>query len=136
MSHCFKLAHILDERSYFLTKICTRIFGEEFVKRNKNKFRIIYNNKEYPLKEYFEEIEMNCNPGEVINLKLKFLHNILNLGDMFHYCLNLLSIIDDEKVNEEPVKAKSYYSLSISKKKRWNLLKLLILAICFVVVNH
>jgi len=33
-----------------------KIFGEEFVKNNKDKCKIIYNNKEYELKEYLEDI--------------------------------------------------------------------------------
>ena len=34
-----------------------RIFGDKFIKRNMYKYKIIYNNKEYKLKEYFEDIE-------------------------------------------------------------------------------
>ena len=41
MSHCFKL--VIYKLYYYSY---TRIFGENFVKRNKNKFKIIYNNKE------------------------------------------------------------------------------------------
>ena len=34
-----------------------RIFGDKFIKRNMYKYKIIYKNKEYNLKEYFEDIE-------------------------------------------------------------------------------
>ena len=34
-----------------------RIFGDKFIKRNMYKYKIIYKNKEYKLKEYFEDIE-------------------------------------------------------------------------------
>ena len=36
-----------------------RIFGKDFVKQNKNKCKIVYGNKKYKLKEYFEEIGNN-----------------------------------------------------------------------------
>ena len=134
MSYCFKLIYKLSERNQDSVKRYkikfkgindnnnernkfTRIFGNDFVKRNKNKFRIIYNNKEYQLKEFFEEIDKNCKSGEEIKLKLRFLHNILNLSKMFFNCLNLLLIIDDAKANEERINAKSKYGLSICKNK-------------------
>ena len=34
-----------------------RIFGDKFIKRYMYKYKIIYKNKEYKLKEYFEDIE-------------------------------------------------------------------------------
>ena len=109
MSHCFKLAYVQYGKK--------RIFGENFVKRNKNKFKIVYNNKEYALKEFFEEIDNNCKPGIEIKFKLRIFHNILNLSEMFFNCYCLLSMKDDSKVNKEQVKAKSKYGLSISKKE-------------------
>ena len=109
MEHFFKLAYKTGEK--------TRIFGENFVKRNKNKFKIVYNNKEYALKDFFEEIDNNCKPGIKIKFKLRIFHNILNLSEMFFNCHGLLSMKDDSKVNKEQVKAKSKYGLSISKKE-------------------
>ena len=38
-----------------------RIFGRYFVGQNINKCKIIYNNKKYNLKEYFNEIVSNYN---------------------------------------------------------------------------
>ena len=109
MSHYFKLAY----KNYRKT----RIFGENFVKRNKNKFKIVYNNKEYALKEFFEEIDDKFKPGIKIKFKLRIFHNILNLSEMFFNCYGLLAMKDDAKVNKEQVKAKSKYGLSISKKE-------------------
>ena len=109
MEHFFKLAYKTDEK--------TRIFGENFVKRNKNKFKIVYNNKEYALKKFFEEIDKNCESWKEIKFKLRIIHNILNLSEMFFNCYDLLAMKDDAKVNKEQVKAKSKYGLSISKKE-------------------
>ena len=109
MEHCFKLCYKANE--------IRRIFGKNFVKRNKNKCKIIHNNKEYQLKEFFEEINKNHKPGIEIKFKLRFFHNILNLRGMFFNCDNLLSMKDDSKFNEEQVNASSKYGLSIAKKQ-------------------
>ena len=109
MSHYFKLA--------YKTHYITRIFGENFVKRNKNKCKIVYNNKEYALKEFFKEIDDKCKSGIKIKFKLRIFHNILNLSGMLFNCRDLLSMKDDPKVNKEQVKAKSKYGLSISKRE-------------------
>jgi hypothetical protein len=93
MSHCFKLAYKINFFSF------TRIFGENFVKRNKNKFKIVYNNKEYALKEFFEEIDDKFKPGTEIKFKLRIFHNILNLSEMFFNCYGLLAMKDDAKIN-------------------------------------
>ena len=93
MEHFFKLAYKTDEK--------TRIFGENFVKRNINKCKIIYNNKEHQIKEFFEEIDDKFKPGETIKFKLRIFHNIINLSEMFFNCHGLLSMKDDSKVNKE-----------------------------------
>ena len=36
-----------------------KIFHKDFVDRNKDKCKIIYKNKEYELKEYFEDVDNN-----------------------------------------------------------------------------
>ena len=70
-----------------------RIFGKNFVNTNKNKCKIIYNNKIYELKEYFEEIDINYNNNEnQIKLKLKIFNNIINMSYMFCECNTLLSL--------------------------------------------
>ena len=95
MSHCFKLSYKTYRRA--------TIFGENLVKKNKNKFKIVYNNKEYALKEFFEEIDNNSNPRGRIKFKLRIFHNILNLSEMFFNCYGLLAMKDDAKVNKEQI---------------------------------
>jgi len=58
-----------------------KIFGEEFVENNKNICKIKYDNKEYELKEEFEI--KNKNKSE-LNIVLKNINNIINMGDMFN----------------------------------------------------
>ena len=48
-----------------------RIFGECFVNNNMQKCRVIYNNEEYELKEYFNDIDDEYNNKDEIKIKLK-----------------------------------------------------------------
>ena len=80
-----------------------RIFSRKFVNNNKSKCKLIYRNKEYDLKEYFEDIEQNYNKEENIKIKLKFILNIVDLSKMFEFCNHLLSMSDSIKKNKERV---------------------------------
>ena len=54
----FKDRHFyLDDQKEYDESIILRLFGNNFVNKNKNKCYIIYKNKKYKLKDYFEEIE-------------------------------------------------------------------------------
>ena len=110
MSIYFKLV-------YKLSNDVTRIFDEDFVERNKNRSRIIFNNKEYPLKEYFEEIYKNYKPAEKITIILKCFHNTLDFGGMFLDCENLLSMSEYSKVDKE-----QYISVQKSDESLYNLI--------------
>ena len=46
-----------------------RIFGARFINKNKGKYKIIYKNKKFKLKEYFEDIDKNYN-NDLIRFKL------------------------------------------------------------------
>ena len=71
-----------DEKEY--TEDIIRIFGKYFVEQNRNKCKIIYNNKKYKLKEYFGEIDNNYNPKiKEIKIKLIGIYNIINMKKMF-----------------------------------------------------
>ena len=52
-----------------------RIFGETFVKNNKEKCKLIYNGEEKELKEYYQEFDNK----DLIKFKLKFNNNTKNL---------------------------------------------------------
>ena len=62
------------------------IFGEEFVKENKDLCKIIYENKVYDLSEYFS---VENNTSNKLKFKLKGINNVTNLSDMFKLCSNL-----------------------------------------------
>ena len=96
-----------------------RILGKYFVKENKNKCKIIYKNKKYKLKEYYEEIDndYNCEIDE-IKLKLVGINQITNLKEIFYGCYYLSSVSDslDENVQNNFTKfeyiTSNYYSTS------------------------
>ena len=80
-----------------------RILGKYFVKQNKNKCKIIYNNKKYKLKEYFDEIDINYKKDiKEIKLKLIGIDNITNMKKMFYGCIHLRSIseLDNENIQQ------------------------------------
>ena len=67
-----------------------KIFGETFVKNNKNNCKIIYKGKEYELQEYFE----NKNNNDEIILTLRIFNIITNMKGMFYKCNELSSFPD------------------------------------------
>ena len=96
-----------DEKDYREDTI--RIFGKYFVKRNKNKSLILYNNKKYRLKEYFDEINNNYNHDiKKIKLKLIGINNITNFEKMFYGCYHLFSISESKNENLPKYNFQSY----------------------------
>ena len=71
-----------------------RIFGYEFVNNNKENCKIIYNGKEFELKEYFNDIDEEYNNKNDIKIKLKGIHNVTNMSSMFSNCYKLSSLPD------------------------------------------
>ena len=61
--------------------------------------KIIYKNKEYELKEYFEDIDNNYNQKDEISIKLKINKDIFNMSKMFFECNSLLEIKEITKKN-------------------------------------
>ena len=76
-----------------------RIFGEKFVKNNKDKAKIIFNGNEYELTEFFEDIIHDKNKYE-IRLTLRIFEKIDDLSEMFLYCDSLYLFPDDGKIEE------------------------------------
>ena len=82
-------------------KIKLRIFGKNFVNKNKYKYRIIYENKEYKLHEFFEEIDKDYNYNDLIKLKLRIFNNITNMSYMNDGCNTLVSISETNEIKEK-----------------------------------
>ena len=50
---------------------------------NNDKLRIIYKDKEYNLKEFFNEIDDHYTSSNIISFKLRIIKDITNLNSMF-----------------------------------------------------
>ena len=74
-----------------------KIFGEAFVKNNKNYCKIIIDKREYQLSSYIKEVynEYSC----FLELKLKGVSKIRNMTNMFCGCLSLISVPDIDMMN-------------------------------------
>ena len=79
---------------YKINKKSLKIFGESFVKTNKNKCSIIFENKESKLKGDFEIPDDALNK-EILEIELKGVSEITNMKDIFAQCSTLISLSDD-----------------------------------------
>ena len=86
-----------------------KIFGSDFVERNKNKCKIIYEGKEEELKEKIK-IKSSWFSKKInkLEIKLKGILNINNMSGMFNECRALSSLPDISKWNTYNVNYMSY----------------------------
>ena len=82
-----------------------KILGKEFVDKNKDLCKLIYENKEYELTEEFNV--KNINKKKLV-LKLKNINNITKMSNMFRDCSSLECLPDISKWNTIKVKDMSY----------------------------
>ena len=76
-----------------------KLFSDYFIENNKDKCKIIYNEKEYEIAEYFE-IDNNLNNDNIIKIQLKIDNNITDISYMFDDCETLLSFRDISNLND------------------------------------
>ena len=95
------ILYIIKKRQRKKGKI--RIFGENFVKNNKNKSKIIIDGKEYELTE-----ELNIKNEERIEIKLIEIYKITDMSYMFSGCSSLSNLPDISKWNTNKVTDMSY----------------------------
>ena len=81
-----------------------KLFDSKFVDKNKDKCKIIYNEKEYDLMEYFNFDNNNNIPNDSIRIQLRINNNITDISYMFYKCKELLSFsdisIDNSNIND------------------------------------
>ena len=73
-----------------------RIFGKDFVKNNKDKCEIIYEENKYYLKEFLDEIDLNYKNKNEIELILKISEDICDMSSMFYECETLKSFPESQ----------------------------------------
>ena len=89
------------------------IFGEDFVKRNKNNCKIIYDGKEYELSKQLEYYKEKKFDKSLIKIKLIGINNITNMSSMFNYCRTLISLSDLSKWDTSKITDMSYIFYSL-----------------------
>ena len=82
-----------------------KIFGFNFVLKNKKKCYIIHNNINYDLTEYFNIKDIKENTFEI---KLIDIRNITNISNMFNKCSSLISIKDISNWNTSNIEDMGY----------------------------
>ena len=88
-----------------------QIFGEIFVKNNKNNFKIlIRNNKEIELTAFYDlkKFSHTISNDDTIEIKLKQINEIKDLSMMFQGCRDLISLPDLSKLNLDNITDISY----------------------------
>ena len=70
-----------------------KIFGEDFVKNNKDKCKYIFKNKEYELTDKFDLKNYDNSKG-ILKIKLTGLNKVTDLSHLFDYCESLLEVPD------------------------------------------
>ena len=69
-----------------------RILGKYFVNKNKNKSKLIYNNKKYELKELLKDIDNNYAGKDIIKLKIIGINFITYISRIFNGCFYLSEV--------------------------------------------
>ena len=106
-----------------------KIFGDSFVHKNKNKCKMIIDNKEYEITEYFNITNYNNNK---LKIKLKGIENVTDMSNMFSECSLLLSLPGISKwnvCNVTDIKGMFYKCsllISLPDISKWNKVMLLI----------
>ena len=101
-----------------------KILNNIFISNNKEKARIIINNKQYKLKENIENIK------QIFKIKIKFLDNIIFLNSMFRDCESLFSVYNLQNINTKYLKtiydlfAGCSSLLYINDISNWNIIKI------------
>ena len=75
-----------------------KIFGENFVKNNKDLCKLYIFGEEYELCSYFNKKEIRLNKDK-LKIKLRGINNVIDLSGMFEECSSLLSLPDISKWN-------------------------------------
>jgi len=85
----FTLSYKLNTKE-FKNYFNGRIFGDKFVENNKDKCKMIINNKEYELSTYISEY---IKKNESFEIKLKEIETITDMSYMFYECKYLICLI-------------------------------------------
>ena len=114
----FKIIYLPEENNQERVKI----FDKIFINNNKYKCKIIYNNRKFELKEYFEDIDNNYNHKDLIKFKLIFIQNLINMSFMFYDCNSLISLSKLETLRSKNESNKIIYPKIKDKLNVYNII--------------
>ena len=79
-----------------------KIFDKNFINNNIHKCKVLYDNEEYDLNAYFQDIKPSYNNQDEFTIKLK-INNITNMSFIFNKCNSFSSLPDLSKWNTSNV---------------------------------
>ena len=94
------------------------ILGDEFIKRNKNKIKLIFNNKKFPVKSSISSEEIK---DKYFKIRLLLFNNISNRSCMFKNCSTLLEINFVDNLYYQDDKEYFFCYNSLNEKNEQNL---------------
>ena len=79
-----------------------QLFGAEFVEKNKNRCKIIYKNREEPLKQ-FHKLTNEDKKSSILTIKLKGLNLVTDMKNMFRFCKYLQKLPNISRIDTSRV---------------------------------
>ena len=111
----YKMIYKINKNLYNNIKLNNkiRIFGHNFVKNNKNKAKLIINNKKYKLEEYINNNNINSKELTADKLKIGIVLNkgLSNVSHIFENCRKLIKFLYyDNIINIDELDEYNYYN--------------------------
>ena len=105
MLFSYLLRNIKNNANKNIQKEDIKIFGYNFVKKNKNVCKIIIDNKEYEMEDSYKIKNYKNN---ILKIKLKGINKVTDMSYMFEGCSSLISLPDISNWNTNKVTDMSY----------------------------
>ena len=100
-----------------------RLFGEEFVKNNKNNCKIIFYGEKKDLSEFYYDIIGDKEKKKVVVIKLRIVKDLIDMSYMFYGCDSIISLHSVARLkelkmelNKKPENLEGSLSLSLNKE--------------------
>ena len=102
-----KMDGIYFNEKFIKENINIRILGHYFVENNKNKGKLIINNKKYALREFINDEEHKDN--NILKIRIILNKELSNISYMFHNCYKLKEIYNyDNETNIDDDESQEY----------------------------
>ena len=105
----YKMIYKINKNLYNNIKLNNkiRIFGHNFVKNNKNKAKLIINNKKYKLEEYINNDNIKEYKCDKLKIAILLNKKLSNFGHIFENCTGLIEFLyNDNIINSDDIELK------------------------------